>query len=145
MDDEHMQIGEVAARTELSLRTIRHYEEVGLVIPSARSQGGFRLYTEADVARLMVIRRMKPLGFTLDEMRDLLDITDRLDTAPSAESDEREALLERMGVYEQAAARKIEDLRTQLTRAEDFAATLRTRLRNAPGEDTAARAAAART
>ncbi|CAM5727047.1 hypothetical protein SBADM41S_09163 [Streptomyces badius] len=46
-----MQIGEVAARTELSLRTIRHYEETGLVVPSARSRGGFRLYTEYDVAR----------------------------------------------------------------------------------------------
>ncbi|MFE6489944.1 MerR family transcriptional regulator, partial [Streptomyces sp. NPDC057757] len=54
MSGEHMQIGEVATRTELSLRTIRHYEETGLVMPSARSQGGFRLYTEADVARLMV-------------------------------------------------------------------------------------------
>lgn len=43
VDDQHMQIGEVATRTELSLRTIRHYEETGLVIPSARSQGGFRL------------------------------------------------------------------------------------------------------
>ncbi|MFI5681510.1 MerR family transcriptional regulator [Streptomyces cellulosae] len=79
MDDKHMQIGEVAARTELSLRTIRHYVETGLVIPSARSQGGFRLYTETDVARLMVIRRVKPLGFTLEQMRDLLDATDRLD------------------------------------------------------------------
>ncbi|MEV8227141.1 MerR family transcriptional regulator [Streptomyces sp. NPDC079167] len=145
MDDAHMQIGEVAARTELSLRTIRHYEEVGLVIPSARSQGGFRLYTETDVTRLMVIRRMKPLGFTLDEMRDLLDITDSLDAAPPAESTEREALLQRMGTYEQAAARKIEDLRTQLTRAEDFAATLRSRLRKAPGEDTAPSTASART
>lgn len=38
VDDRHMQIGEVAARTELSLRTIRHYEETGLVAPSARSQ-----------------------------------------------------------------------------------------------------------
>ncbi|MFE9701512.1 MerR family transcriptional regulator [Streptomyces sp. NPDC006270] len=138
-----MQIGEVAARTELSLRTIRHYEEVGLVIPSARSQGDFRLYAEADVAQLMVICRMKPLGFTPDEMRDLLDITDRLDAGPSADSGERAALLERMGVYEQAAARKVKDLCTQLTHAEDFAATLRTRLRNAPGEDTAARSAAA--
>ena len=86
-----MQIGEVAARTELSLRTIRHYEETGLVIPSARSQGGFRLYTEADVARLMVIRRMKPLGFTLDEMRDLLDATDRLDSDEELPAGEREA------------------------------------------------------
>ncbi|MFF1923574.1 MerR family transcriptional regulator [Streptomyces sp. NPDC058221] len=124
-----MQIGEVASRTELSLRTIRHYEETGLVIPSARSQGGFRLYTEADVARLMVIRRMKPLGFTLDEMRDLLDATDRLDAAdPAAEGDGRAELLRRVREYEQAAVEKIEELRVQLARAEDFAATLRNRL-----------------
>ncbi|WP_326725650.1 MerR family transcriptional regulator [Streptomyces sp. NBC_00243] len=131
MSSEHMQIGEVAARTELSLRTIRHYEETGLVIPSARSQGGFRLYTEADVARLMVIRRMKPLGFTLDEMRDLLDATDRLDSDEELPASERESLLGRLRDYEQAAAQKIEDLRVQLARAEDFAATLHTRLDHA--------------
>ncbi|WP_256104714.1 MerR family transcriptional regulator [Streptomyces sp. ODS05-4] len=131
MDGKHMQIGEVAARTELSLRTIRHYEETGLVVPSARSQGGFRLYTEADVARLMVVRRMKPLGFTLDQMRDLLDATDRLDGGPDA--DEDEALLERVRTYQQAAAEQVERLRVQLARAEDFAATLSARLeRSAP-------------
>jgi DNA-binding transcriptional MerR regulator len=123
-----MQIGEVAARTELSLRTIRHYEETGLVIPSARSQGGFRLYTEADVARLMVIRRMKPLGFTLDQMRDLLGATDRLDSDDTLDDSEREALLERVRSYRQAAAEQVEKLRNQLARAEDFAATLGARL-----------------
>ncbi len=123
-----MQIGEVAARTELSLRTIRHYEETGLVIPSARSQGGFRLYTETDVARLMVIRRMKPLGFTLDQMRDLLDATDRLDGGDALDDGEREALLERVRTYWQAAAEQVEKLRVQLERAEDFAATLGARL-----------------
>ncbi|MFH9069031.1 MerR family transcriptional regulator [Streptomyces alboflavus] len=134
MDGKHMQIGEVAARTELSLRTIRHYEETGLVVPSARSQGGFRLYTEADVARLMVIRRMKPLGFTLDQMRDLLDATDRLDAGTSLDAGEREALLERVRTYQQAAAEQVEKLRVQLARAEDFAAALGTRLeQNAPG------------
>ncbi|MFI8287337.1 MerR family transcriptional regulator [Streptomyces albidoflavus] len=127
MDGKHMQIGEVAARTELSLRTIRHYEETGLVIPSARSQGGFRLYTDNDVARLMVIRRMKPLGFTLDQMRDLLDATDRLDGGGLG-PDEREALLQRVREYEQSAAEQVEKLRMQLARAEDFAATLRARL-----------------
>ncbi|MEU5509075.1 MerR family transcriptional regulator [Streptomyces fungicidicus] len=127
MDGKHMQIGEVATRTELSLRTIRHYEETGLVVPSARSQGGFRLYTETDVARLMVIRRMKPLGFTLDQMRDLLDATDRLDSG-EAFDDEREALLGRVRVYEQAATEQVEKLRVQLTRAEEFAATLGARL-----------------
>jgi DNA-binding transcriptional MerR regulator len=123
-----MQIGEVAARTELSLRTIRHYEETGLVIPTARSQGGFRLYTEADVARLMVIRRMKPLGFTLEQMRDLLGATDRLDSDDTLDDSEREALLERVRSYRQAAAEQVDKLRIQLARAEDFAATLGARL-----------------
>ncbi|MFE6891420.1 MerR family transcriptional regulator [Streptomyces sp. NPDC057694] len=128
MSGEHMQIGEVAARTELSLRTIRHYEETGLVIPSARSQGGFRLYTEADVARLMVIRRMKPLGFTLDEMRDLLAATDRLDSGDRLPDAEHEQLLDRVRHFEEAAQRRVADLRIQLARAEEFADTLRGRL-----------------
>ncbi|BAU86670.1 merR-family transcriptional regulator [Streptomyces laurentii] len=133
MDGKHMQIGEVAARTELSLRTIRHYEETGLVIPSARSQGGFRLYTEHDVARLMVIRRMKPLGFTLDQMRDLLDATDRLDAdRGTLGADEREALVERIRAYQQSAAEQVGKLRVQLSRAEDFEATLRARVTPPP-------------
>ncbi|MBT2268182.1 MerR family transcriptional regulator [Rhodococcus erythropolis] len=69
----NLQIGQVAERTELSIKTIRHYDDVGLVTPSERSAGGFRLYTEADVQRLLVIRRMKPLGFSLEEMKQLLD------------------------------------------------------------------------
>ncbi|MFF2230971.1 MerR family transcriptional regulator [Streptomyces anulatus] len=127
MDGKHMQIGEVAARTELSLRTIRHYEETGLVAPSARSQGGFRLYTETDVARLMVIRRMKPLGFTLDQMRELLDATDRLDGDDQLDAGKREELLARVRAYQQTAAEQVEKLRVQLARAEDFEATLRAR------------------
>ncbi|MFE3850512.1 MerR family transcriptional regulator [Streptomyces griseorubiginosus] len=132
MSSEHMQIGEVAARTELSLRTIRHYEETGLVIPSARSQGGFRLYTEADVSRLMVIRRMKPLGFSLDEMRALLEATDRLDAEEQLPPQDREELLDRVRGFEQAARQRVEDLRTQLSRAEEFAATLAGRLTRSP-------------
>ncbi|NEA38277.1 MerR family transcriptional regulator [Streptomyces sp. SID11385] len=129
MTGEHMRIGEVAERTELSLRTIRHYEETGLVIPSARSQGGFRLYTEADVARLMVIRRMKPLGFTLEQMRELLAATDRLDAGAGAlPPEEREVLLGRVRAYEREASAQVERLRVQLARAEEFAETLRGRL-----------------
>ncbi|ELS54944.1 MerR family transcriptional regulator [Streptomyces viridochromogenes] len=125
-----MQIGEVAERTGLSLRTIRHYEEVDLVIPSARSKGGFRLYTESDVERLMVIRRMKPLDFSLEEMRDLLEITDRLaatDDPPAGE--ELERLRERLDSYRKVADARCETLRARLEMAEDFAATLRRRLR----------------
>lgn len=87
-DVDLLQIGEVATRTELSIKTIRHYDEVGLVAPSARSAGGFRLYTADDVRRLLAIRRMKPLGFTLDEMGRLLDALAVLDD-PSAGIAER--------------------------------------------------------
>lgn len=85
-----LQIGRVAQRTELSIVTLRHYDEVGLVSPSARSDGGFRLYTEEDVQRLLVIRRMKPLEFTLDEMKQLLDSLDVL-ADPDADSQDRAA------------------------------------------------------
>ncbi len=66
------QIGEVAERTGLSFRTLRHYDEIGLLSPSARSEGGFRLYTADDVDKLLVIRRMKPLGYTLEEMHTVM-------------------------------------------------------------------------
>ena len=80
-EPELLRIGEVSARTELSIKTIRHYDDVGLVVPSARSAGGFRLYTGDDVARLIAIRRMKPLGFSLQEMRDLLAALHTLEDA----------------------------------------------------------------
>lgn len=82
--DRHLRIGEVALRTGLSVRTVRHYHDVGLVEPSARSAGGFRLYTEADVQRLLVIRRMKPLGFSLAEMKRLLDALEVLRGGPDS-------------------------------------------------------------
>ncbi|MEU8223722.1 MerR family transcriptional regulator [Kribbella sp. NPDC048915] len=117
---EHMQIGEVAERTRLSLRTIRHYEEVGLVPPSARSKGGFRLYSESDVQRLLLIRRMKPLGFTLEEMADVLNLLDALDTGTA----DRAVLIDRLTMYREAAGQRIEALREQLDVAVNFADTL---------------------
>ncbi|MEH0927715.1 MerR family transcriptional regulator [Micromonospora sp. CPCC 205558] len=120
-----MQIGEAAERVGLSIRTIRHYEEAGLIVPSARSEGGFRLYTEPDLDRLAVVKRMKPLGFTLDEMRDLLAVLDALDTATGAD---RAALLDRLAIFHTAAATRVTALRAQLALAEGFADTLRSKL-----------------
>jgi DNA-binding transcriptional MerR regulator len=90
-----VQIGVVAKRTAMSIPTLRHYEEVGLVTPSARSEGGFRLYTEEDVQRILVIRRMKPLEFSLAEMRDLLEAVDTLndDSASVEEVQSAQAVL----------------------------------------------------
>ena len=69
-----MHIGDLAQRTGLSLRTIRHYDDVGLLPATARTDGGFRVYSEDDFERLMVIKQMKPLGFTLEEMAEILSI-----------------------------------------------------------------------
>ncbi|WCN81388.1 MerR family transcriptional regulator [Micromonospora sp. LH3U1] len=120
-----MQIGEAAERIGLSIRTIRHYEDAGLIVPSARSEGGFRLYAEPDLDRLAVVKRMKPLGFTLDEMRDLLAVLDALDTATGTD---RDTLLDRLGMFHTAATTRVTALRDQLTMAEGFASTLRDRL-----------------
>ncbi len=119
MPEGLMQIGEVAERLGLSLRTIRHYEEVGLVVP-ARTQGGFRLYGEADVNRLALVKRMKPLGFTLEEMRDLLEITDRLEAG-----EDNPELVARLQIFERAVAERAERLRDQLAMAREFAEQLR--------------------
>lgn len=78
MTDEHHQIGEVAERVGLSLRTIRYYEEIGLVEPSGRTDGGFRLYTEADIERLRLVKALKPVGMSLETMGELLQCADLL-------------------------------------------------------------------
>lgn len=121
-----MQIGEVATRTGLSLRTIRYYEEIGLIAPSARSGGGFRLYVESDVERLELVKRMKPLEFSLEDMRELLAVVDALDAGASGA--EREELLARLSAMEVSARERVELLRSQLEVAEEFAAGLTERL-----------------
>lgn len=120
-----MQIGEVAERTGLSLRTIRYYEEVGLAVPSARSQGGFRLYAEPDVERLDLIKRMKPLGFQLDAMRELLDLLDSLDNTRGDGTLASEEQHRRLNEFRESADERCDELRARLRVAEEFAATLR--------------------
>jgi MerR family copper efflux transcriptional regulator len=118
-----MHIGAVATRTGLSLRTLRHYDEVGLVRPSGRSDGGFRLYTEQDVDRLLVVRRMKPLGFTLEEMADLLEISDRLAAGDLDDA----ALRARLDAYVDTAEQRRADLARKLEMADEFIAVLKSR------------------
>lgn len=81
MIDEHYQIGEVADTVGLSLRTIRYYEEIGLVAPSGRTEGGFRLYTDTDVERLRLIKALKPVGMSLETMAELLEAADEVAAA----------------------------------------------------------------
>ncbi|NKX50820.1 MerR family transcriptional regulator [Arthrobacter deserti] len=110
-----MHIGELAEATGLSLRTIRHYDEVGLLPASTRTEGGFRVYTEPDLERLLAIRSMKPLGFTLEEMAELLDVVDTL--ADGAEHPRERELL---GDYLRRAREKRDKLARNLAQADEF-------------------------
>jgi MerR family transcriptional regulator, repressor of the yfmOP operon len=73
-------IEEVAARTGFTKRTLRYYEEVGLITPAGRSEGNYRLYSEADVARLQRIKRLKDvLGIPLSSLKRLAEVEETLD------------------------------------------------------------------
>ena len=67
-----MQIGAIAKETGVSIDTIRFYEKQGLLKQQLRTQGGFRLFLEADIERLKFIRNAQELGFSLVEIRELL-------------------------------------------------------------------------
>lgn len=113
-----MHIGEVAARTELSLRSLRHWEEVGLISPSGRTDGGFRLYTEDDVEKILVIRRMKPLGFSLVEMKAVMADLDVL-RAPRAAETAQSARNHLVAMQDEASERRTRLVR-QLEMADEF-------------------------
>ena len=116
---QRYQIGAVAEMTGLSIQTLRHWDEVGLVPPSERSEGGFRLYSDVDVQRLLVIRRMKPLEFTLEEMGRLLDSIDILARQGSTES-ERVAAADYIRECHRRGTDAIQRLRKRLAYAEEL-------------------------
>jgi DNA-binding transcriptional MerR regulator len=73
MKFEALKVGELARRTGLTVRTLHHYDEMGLLKPSLHSEAGYRLYTAADVTRLQQVLSLRQLGFALEEVRDCLD------------------------------------------------------------------------
>ena len=64
-------IGEIAQKLDMSQRTIRYYEEIGLLNSIKRVEGGRRIYTDEDLRRLKLIKRLKIMGMTLSEMQEL--------------------------------------------------------------------------
>jgi len=73
MFEKHWKIGELARATGLTVRTLHHYDVIGLLVPSERTQAGYRLYGEHDVRRLYEIRALRDLGIPLGEIPDALD------------------------------------------------------------------------
>lgn len=115
MIDNHSQMGEVAESVGSSLRTIRPHEGVGLVTPSGRTEGVFRLYTETDADRLRLVKVLKPVGMSLSTTGELIDCVDPLRDGAAADASDAERRLE--GVNGQAL--ETCDQLDQLTTARD--------------------------
>ena len=117
------QIGEVAERVDLSLRTVRYYEEMGLITPERRTDGGFRLYTEDNIQRLLLIKQMKPLGFSVDEMRGLLDTRDAVRSL-DLDDPKRLQAADELAEFAIAADKRCGKLRQHLAAGEELAKQL---------------------
>ena len=137
----HLRIDAVAQRTGLTKRTIRYYEEIGLATPSGRSEGNYRLYTEADVLRLERIQRMKQsAGFSLSEILEMLDaesvrdrIRERYRTVDDREErvrmlDESISVLTRQRALVLRKRRALDTLRTEYEERLDRLRSLRDEL-----------------
>ena len=68
-----LKVGELARRTGLTVRTLHHYDEIGLLRPSLHTEAGYRLYTDRDIARLQQVLSLRQLGLSLEEIRNCLD------------------------------------------------------------------------
>lgn len=120
---ELSRIGEVAERLGISPRTIKYYEELGLVEPESRSGGGFRLYGEQDVWRLERILRMKRMGYSLAAIRELLAARDSAKEATKTVVLQK--AVERLKDREREVAARIRRMREDLRRAEALRGELR--------------------
>ena len=76
---DRITIGRLSAATGVKIETIRYYEREGLIPPPARTGGNYRSYQSEDVTRLAFIRKTRDLGFTMDEIRALLDLSEQRD------------------------------------------------------------------
>ena len=74
---DQLRIGELAEQTGVGARTIRYYEQIGLLPCPKRSPNGYRCYSQEDASRLQFIRRARALDFALDEIREILAFRDR--------------------------------------------------------------------
>src|SRR4051795_6232606 len=120
---ELSRVGEVAERLGVSSRTIKYYEELGLVQPESRSSGGFRLYGEEEVQRLERILRMKGIGYSLATIHELLAVRDA-----AQEADKVTVLREvvgRLKEREGETSARIRQMRNDLKQAEALREDLR--------------------
>jgi len=125
-------IGEIAKAAGVSTRTLRYYEELGLVSPAGHSPGGARRYSDADLARVRRVRELQQLvGFNLDEIKTIVASENRLEELRSefragrSRERERQIIAEFMEINDRLRT----EMRQKLSRLETFLADLDARAR----------------
>jgi DNA-binding transcriptional MerR regulator len=119
MQSEPLKVGELARRTCLTVRALHHYDEIGLVRPSLRTESGHRLYSAGDVARLQQVVSLRQLGFSLEEIRDCLE---RPDFSPLEVIRLHVARLREQIDAQRGLCERLEALAAQFERAETISA-----------------------
>ena len=130
-EEAYLQIGEVAERTGVTQRTLRFYEEKGLLRPPSRLEGGFRLYSEDDVRRVEQIKRLQTLlGFTLADIKEMVEaeavkMQIRAEYRRDAEISERK---EKLAKAVEVTERQVAVIDQKLTALQDLKAHLEQKL-----------------
>lgn len=107
-----LSIGTLAGRTGAKVQTIRYYEQIGLMPEPGRSEGGQRRYSEADLDRLAFIRHSRQLGFSLEAIRELLNLSD----SPEQSCAQVDAVAQKQLREVEARIARLEALRVELQR-----------------------------
>jgi Cu(I)-responsive transcriptional regulator len=107
-----LSIGTLAKRTGTKVQTIRYYEQIGLLPEPGRTEGGQRRYGREDLDRLAFVRHARQLGFALDAIRELLDLSDN----PARSCAEVDRIAQRHLREVEARIARLEALRTELGR-----------------------------
>jgi DNA-binding transcriptional MerR regulator len=115
---ELLKIGDFAKLAGTNLRTLRYYEELGLLIPASRSQGGFRYYRRTDLHRLGMIHDLQGLGLPLEQIRDLMTTRDQGSSRKDYLVKVNKALVEQDRLLRQRVA-ELEGQRANIAKAID--------------------------
>lgn len=105
-------IGTLSKKTGTKVQTIRYYEQIGLMNEAGRSAGGQRRYYEADLDRLAFIRHSRQLGFSLESIRELLDLSDN----PAQSCAEADSIARRQLVQVEQRMKRLQALKKELKR-----------------------------
>jgi DNA-binding transcriptional MerR regulator len=114
-----LRVGELARRTEKTVRALHLYEEVGLLKPTHRTRGGFRLYHPSSVARVEWIQKLQDAGFSLSAIKEFLREIEREPAAPAAMARVRRVFEEKLAETREARAR-LEKLESDLVASLEY-------------------------